>query len=360
MSHFLRLAAGTLICATLSGCAKTDRVVFVTVTGVGVGYDAATETGHVGYDRQEFYAGPDYPKLKGLPPVAASLQSSLDWFAPSVSQYYATGDAALIATGRKNLPSLPDPQAHPAPNAGDNAPDLSACALNEGCEWKDDSERRLSIIATNTHVGLVVKGTSAAIASLDFGYGRQEASMLPLRTDKGKDYYPSAFASVTVDTDKKDSAVQGLAITQFFATGGAADALAAKRGVKDSFDIMTRAAAASQANGLRKSLNLTPEQIAGLDKQVTESVAAVQQDSVTVLKNILGKDETAGDLNDADWDKLDAAGQKTDDPVKTNVHNLVAAKAANGSRITTTAQLKTWLDTHKTNRDALLKAASPS
>src|SRR4029077_3534782 len=90
-------AIGLAACGFLLAGGAADRGLFVTNTNVGMGYDATAGSGHVGYDRQEAFIGPDYPNQKGLPPVAASLQSSLDWISPSVTQYYATGDAALIA-----------------------------------------------------------------------------------------------------------------------------------------------------------------------------------------------------------------------------------------------------------------------
>ena len=202
----------TILVVNLQACQSPDRVLFVTTTRLGVGYDLATTTGHVGYERAELYIGPDYPQTGAIPPVAASLRSDLAFIAPSVSQLYATGAAAEKVTSNETSPGT-EPDAN----------------------W-DKEGRKVAIVGTHTHVGLIVRADNAAVSQLDFGYGREEASLLPLRdsVNSGKDIYPSTLAAISVET-RSSGTDAGLALSQFIATGGAARNLAVRDEFKKAF-----------------------------------------------------------------------------------------------------------------------------
>lgn len=268
----------------LAGCGSSDTVVFATNTNLAVGFDASSATGLIGYQRQEASIGPDYPKTGGIPPVVASLQSSQSFFAPSVTQYYATGDAALIATKRIAAPSLADRK------KATDLTDAEKCSLNLGCLHDDHHERRVSVVATNTHVGLQIKTQTGTLSSLDFGYGRQEASVLPLLSKDGEDFYPSSYASIVVDPSKDDKGVtNGLAISQFFATGAAADALAGTSDVQKSFDGIASAAAAQQQASLATSLKMTDSQYVALVSQGKQTARNNSALIDAALKKLLGR-----------------------------------------------------------------------
>jgi hypothetical protein len=285
MKQQVMIMAALAACASLWGCGNVDRVVFVTQTQVGVGGDIATSTAHVGFDRTEAFIGPDYPEHGGLPPVAASLQSDLAFLAPNVKQLYATGDAALIASRRIAAPAT----------ISRNDAGLSAaekCSLNLGCSWAVPEDRRLSIVASNTHVGLVVKLKDGQLTTVDFGYGRQEASMLPLRKEQGADIYPSALAAISVVTSTGDGkslgSGAGLKASQFIATGAAADKLAGTDDVQRAFKLAAAGAAQDQANSLVSSLGYTDDQIAERTKQAKADVTTVKQDAAAYVQKLLG------------------------------------------------------------------------
>jgi len=351
----LPLAAAML----LAGCANPDRLLFVTSTSVGLGYDATTLTGHLGFDRQEAYVGPDYPKEKGaLPPVTAALQSDLDWFSPKIAQFYATGDAALIATGKIATHIEVD-----TAKLTENDP---ACALNRGCSWSAADDRRLSIVATSTHVGLVVTTKDAAVSKLDFGYGRQEVSLLPLGTETvtaggvttHKDYFPSVFAAINVngagESGSQTKAITGLPLTQFFATGAAADALAATGPVQNAFTQTAKAAADSQVNTLKRSVNLTDDQIKQANIADRAAVDEANKQSANLVKQVIGCDPAAEcRLTAENRTALSAAADKIagDAVAQSDVKGL-----ANNAAITTASQLKNWFALHSSQRAALARA----
>lgn len=326
-ARLLRLAAALSLAGLLAACADTDHVLFVTNTNVGVGYDATTLSGHVGYKRQEVYAGPAYTEYGGLPPVAASLQSDLNWLAPSSTQYYVTGDAALIATHRIAAPTVDETR----PGSFTDQQASERCRMNAGCTWSSDAPRSLSVVGTSSHVGLVVKTASSALSALDFGYGRQEASLLALRTKSGGvgDIYPSAFASIKVDTDKDASGIaSGLAITQFFATGGAADALAGTSEVRTSFATMAKAQALTQTRTLLAGTNLSPNEADSLTTEGATAAARNQAQISGSVAKVLGRPVVSTEaLSDTDISAItkalqslpgiDAAAYKLPDNVKT-------------------------------------------
>jgi hypothetical protein len=357
----LPLAAAML----LSGCANPDRMLFVTSTSVGLGFDATTATGHLGFDRQEAYVGPDYPKEKGaLPPVAAALQSDLDWFSPKIAQFYATGDAALIATGKIKANNDVD-----TTRLTENDP---ACAFNRGCAWSAAEDRRLSIVATNTHVGLVVTTKDATVSKLDFGYGRQEASLLPLGTQTvtaggvttHKDYFPSVFASINVNGAEnaagesgsgqgsgQANAITGLPLTQFFATGAAADALASSDTVKKQFGKMSTdsaiAAASAHEKSLAASLGMSDEKFKELtakgDASATLTQGAIQKAVAKLLGREVKKDEA---LSDSDKGKIAEA-------LKALPDRLSAYKLPD--TVKTAGDFQVWLDKNDDVAQALIK-----
>jgi hypothetical protein len=355
--------AATLL---LAGCANPDRMLFVTSTSVGLGFDATTATGHLGFDRQEAYVGPDYPIEKGaLPPVAAALQSDLDWFSPKIAQFYATGDAALIATGKIKAYNNVDTTSLHATDP--------ACALNQGCGWSTVEDRRLSIVATNTHVGLVVTTKDATVSKLDFGYGRQEVSLLPLGTETlapggvttHKDYFPSVFASINVNgagTPPGESggqgqggnqakAITGLPLTQFFATGGAADALASSDAVKKQFGKMSDdsavAAAAAHEQSLAASLGMSDDKFKALTAKGGSNATLTQSAITKSVAKLLGreaKDDEA--LSDGDKGKIAEA-------LKALPDRLSAYKLPD--TVKTAGDFRVWLDKNDDVAQALIK-----
>jgi hypothetical protein len=204
------LACALLALTLLSGCSTTDQAVFVTKTSLTVlDADTSPPALSIAYDRTEGFYGPAYENGAAAP-VTAILQSNGNLLAPQVRQLYATGHAAEIVAGRA-----------PAERA------------------ELGGRKRPMFFGTQTNIGL--KLTFAAEqpvpTALHFGYKRKEASVIPIGTTgegaDARDHYPSAIAAIDNTNTLETAEGTTLRVTQFFATGAAADALAP--GLRDTF-----------------------------------------------------------------------------------------------------------------------------
>lgn len=208
----------------LSGCASSDHVLFVTKTSIGIDFDSKPASASLAYDRVEGYVAPRYANGE-IPPVVASVKSDGKIFNPTVRQVYATGDAAVIATGGEV--------------SGRNRP--------------MKGNRELMFFGTTTTTGIKVGFTTGLPDSFVFGFKRKEFSYIPLAAvgveGQAYDVYPSVLASidtaanVSLDGKTTDTA---LANSQFFATGRAARLLAASPQIKDGFAAIAREAILKQ------------------------------------------------------------------------------------------------------------------
>ncbi len=195
----------------LAGCAGNERVVFVTSTNLGLNVDATTNSASIAYDRIEGYFAPTYEN-GALPPVVGSIEIGGDIFTPEIRQVYATGHAAELATAQTT--------ADPNPKT----------ALLRRQESKS------AFFGTSTTLGLnVTSAAGGTPMSMNFGFRRKEASILPLGYDENteEDKYPSVLASIDNVTHAGKSV--GLENQQFFATGFAAENLAQKDEIRDVF-----------------------------------------------------------------------------------------------------------------------------
>lgn len=196
----------------LSACGSTDRVNFVTTTSIAIQGDTRTADASIGYNRFEGVVGPAYD-TGALPPVASAMNSDLEIFSPSISQAYATGDAARVITGgQAKNGSLP----------------LTG-------------KRRVMVFGTGTTVGLKLGFGTTGPQSITLGYKRIEFSSLPIGEKKsadGKktgDVYGSVLASVELDVDGDNVNDKSLKLAQLFASGDAAVKLAENPKLKDLF-----------------------------------------------------------------------------------------------------------------------------
>ncbi len=201
-----------VVAIMVAGCASNDRVVFVTSTNLGLNVDATTNSASIAYDRIEGYFAPTY-ESGGLPPVVGSIEMGGDIFTPEVRQVYATGHAAELATLK------------------DLDPDTGKPLLKR-------QDGKSAFFGTSTTLGLNVTLTAGGVpSSMNFGFRRKEASVLPLGYDDDteEDIYPSVLASIdTVTHAGKDENV-GLENQQFFATGVAAENLAQNQKIRGVF-----------------------------------------------------------------------------------------------------------------------------
>jgi hypothetical protein len=287
------LIASASVC--LSACASPkDTVIFVTNTSLGINVESKPPTASIAYDRTEGYVGPRTAN-GGLPPVIASLQTSGDVFEPKVRTLYATGDAAV---------AVASPAAPPAGN-GDLTP----------------GDNKVAFFGTTTAIGLKVgfDPTTSLPDSLVLGFKRKELSVIPLGTDGGKLRYPSVIASIDTTVGATSLQDTGLTISQYFATGQAANVLAGSNvSVRQSFQVVTANAATA---------TLTTAQQAQAQVQADGILSQRNTDTETVM----GKVAPGGTLDIAKLNALIASA---------NAATPGAVNPALSTGITTAAQLR--------------------
>lgn len=254
-------------CIALGGCAK-DSVLFVTNSSLGIDVETKPAvTASLAYEREEGFFGPRYND-GSIPPVVASLQTGGNIFNPAIRQFYATGDAALAATGAA--------PANPAQASGGRSGDPTT----------DGNDSKMALFGTATTLGfkLGFDGTSAYPDSFVFGYKRKEFSLIP--TGKLGDHHTYASTLASIDSNTSTSGPAnvtvggpgnvGLTSSQFFATGSAATALATNPVVAKALGIAAVNAAAA---------TLTPDQ----KNQVLALAAALSSTQQANLTKISGK-----------------------------------------------------------------------
>lgn len=212
--------------ALLEGCACKQGVLFATVTNTGIDVDTSPPNAAIGYNRYEGYCGPVYA-TGGLPPVVAKLESDLNAFDPTIKQIYATGDAARVVSSPKN--------------SADHSPEGSA-------EEKPlTGARSIAFFTTSAVVGLRVAFNPQGPESLSLGFKRKEASYIPVIRAEApgeKDKYASTLASIGVNVATPSLSDTGLGVSQFFATGVAAEGLARNKLIREEFDNIAQKAVA--------------------------------------------------------------------------------------------------------------------
>ncbi|TMK29396.1 MAG: hypothetical protein E6G69_12335 [Alphaproteobacteria bacterium] len=223
-----RLRTLTTLVAVASLTACTDYATFVTATNIGINADVKTQDVSIGYGRTELFTGPGYPEQGEAPRAVGYINSDLHVFQPHIRQLYATGDAAELVTTTLPYPPAPSPPTEP-PYYG---------------------QRRALVFATGANVGLKLgfgAGTAPVPSSIKFGYNREEASVIPLRSDVPTEQHRDRYAPVLASMDMNlggtaTPAGTNLGITQFFATGSAARNLAARDDFRQYFQFQAKEA----------------------------------------------------------------------------------------------------------------------
>jgi hypothetical protein len=235
---------GALLIAT--GCAGKDSVLFVTTTQIGIDADTKPANISIGYDRYEGYLGPVY-ETGAIPAVVARLDSNLAVFNPEIRQVYATGDAAKLVTQR----------------------DEASEEDFEGIAKATCGEKKLAFVSTGTNIGLKLAFAGQLPESISFGYKRKELSLIPLikaidgcpvvegleaettgttettetEATSGEETYASVLASIDMRVKTRTPTDTALPLSQFFATGIAAEQLAGKnREIREAFWVMAEQA----------------------------------------------------------------------------------------------------------------------
>lgn len=297
--HAATVAAITLAVLVLGGCASPrDNAIFATRTSLSI-IDAESTPASVSiaYDRAEGYLGPRLPD-GSVYPVFGLLETDGGILFRYVRQTYAGGCAAQLVTLPKGSPVLScPPPLTPAPGASDDRPIL--------------------FFATSTTLGLKMAFQTAASASVPIpesftlGYKRKEASIIPVDAQR----QPSVLASV--DTRSGAAADSGgtagaapsltgpgpLQLTQFFATGLAAENLARD---PDVVRILRERATSALTDVQTYRLNEAAQGRLALD-----TVACLAQVPDPQLGQVWNNAEALGIFTDrgpALWPQLRAAG----------------------------------------------------
>lgn len=184
----------------LGGCAS-NSVTFITKTSLGVDVSSQPAVAQIGYDRFEGYIGPRFDN-GAVPPVVASFATNGKLLDREVQQVYATGRAAEIATAAQGT-ALPPP------------------SLN--------GPHQVMFFNTGTTLGLKLGfGANSATDAFTLGYKRREISVIPITEGQ----FPSVLATIQNDVEAASRDKAGLNVTQYFATGLAADAMAGQATVR--------------------------------------------------------------------------------------------------------------------------------
>jgi hypothetical protein len=272
----LRTLSTLIAAASLTSC--TDYATFVTATNIGINADVKTQDVSIGYGRTELFTGPGYPEQGEAPRAVGYINSDLHVFQPHIRQLYATGDAAELVTTTLPYPPAPQPPAEP-PYYG---------------------QRRALVFATGANVGLKLgfgAGTAPVPSSIKFGYNREEASVIPLRSDVPTEQHRDRYAPVLASMDMNLGGTAtptstNLGITQFFATGSAARNLAAREEFRRYFQF--------QAQEAIKSASLTANYLYGDAGKKIEAFwkpnGAVDQANDQRIKSCMSKYNLTGSV----------------------------------------------------------------
>ena len=205
------LTPAFLLTCGLAAVGCSDMVAFGTHTVYGLDIDTAPQPNFaIGLDRGEAVLGYSYPN-GAVSPVVASIHTGGLFSGAAVKQTYATGDAARIVTS-ENIP--------PAKS------DLES----------PDRKRRM-VFGTYTNVGLKVAFAANVPKSVNFGFKRQELSLIPVikDTENGHDTYGSALAAVGTGAGWEAQDGTQFNYIAFFATGDAANHLANDDAIRAHF-----------------------------------------------------------------------------------------------------------------------------
>lgn len=199
----------------LCGCGYSKRVAFGTTSSIGLDVDTQPNpTLSVGDDREELIVGPRY-KNGAIPPVVAHIDADGGLFNASVSQIYATGNAARIVS--------------------------NGSAIGGARPLKGD--REVMFFGTNTNLGIKASFVGEIPKSFNFGYKRQELSVIPVGIGGGPggtDTYGSVLAKIGINSQVENIANKNFNYESFFATGDAAENLANNPIIKTSFTSLAK------------------------------------------------------------------------------------------------------------------------
>ena len=189
------------IALLLQGCSWSikpeENVIFVTKTSLGLDVDGTPPDVSFAYNRIEGFIGSRYEN-GAVPPIASHLRSDGGIFSRNVTQFYATGAAAMYVTGRTSSGAVSELQ----------------------------GQRKAMFFGTTTTVGVKINFGETGVGGFVFGLRRKEMSFIPVGSANGADHYASVIGVFSTDAAASKPGDSKLGISSYFATGAAADSIA--------------------------------------------------------------------------------------------------------------------------------------
>lgn len=229
ISSYKRFFLLMLVLFFLGGCGLgKDKILFLTKTSFGVDVDSKPPTLDIGYARTEGTIAPVLKDGQVLPQMA-SFDSEAGIINQAIGQSFATGNAAELLS--KYLASAARPDT--------DAIEEDLLGKPKTIESQPEDQRRAYFFGTNTNfalrIGFPVE-QGGIPDSLNLGYKRKEIAVVPLISipykddddkDKLKVALPSLLSTVSINSNAYNPSKSSTEITQFYATGLAANNLAA-------------------------------------------------------------------------------------------------------------------------------------
>lgn len=310
-SGTLKLVTLLTVVTALSGCGfGKDSILFTTKTSLGLDFDTKPMTVDIGYARKEGTIAPVNEKGKVLPQMA-SFSANVGVMNQAVGQSIATGNAAVLIS--KYLTSPARPGLDPIVPDKDiyDIPTIEYTGRERRYFFGTDT-------AVALRIGFAPEQGAVVPDSLSFGYKRKEVAFVPilfrkLKTQKvnvvqyddnnamvmkdGKPLtremtvretdgqerlaLPALIATVGVDGDKGGVGSRTLKFKQFYATGKAANNLAALPEIRAEIAPMMMANAKEAVQGVKDQLavrdEIKRENAGRISKEEAETAAFQKQ-----------------------------------------------------------------------------------
>lgn len=223
------------LCLNLVGCATgKDSVLFVTKTSLAIDVDTNPPTFDVGYGRYEGSIAPvveDGQVLPLLSSISADAGISSSVFGSGVTQNFGVGNAAIIMSQYLGSPSNP---------AENSMTDFNTIIASPAKVNGKTTTGRRYFFGTKTTVGFTTSFAaerSFSPDSISLGYKRKEFAYVPIRQNwsQGSETLsiPSMLATAGTSSNAGISK-SGFSVSQFYATGQAANYLAAHPTIRNS------------------------------------------------------------------------------------------------------------------------------
>lgn len=223
-----------LLCVGLLGCATgKDSIIFVTKTSVAIDVDTNPSTFDVGYGRYEGSIAPvadDGQVLPLLSSISSEGGISSNVFGSGVTQNFGVGNAAVIMS--QYLGSTSNP-------AEDSRTNFANIIIPANVSGKIKTGKRY-FFGTKTTFGFT---TSFAAErgytpdSISLGYKRKEFAYIPIKQNGASGSETLSIPSMLATAGTSASAglnQSGFSVSQFYATGQAANYLAAHPTIRNS------------------------------------------------------------------------------------------------------------------------------